>query len=326
MLVLPPKPRKLSGDKAMTYLLPTSLEAALECLDATPSAESLDTEARIGSPATIIAGATDYYPSLGSPSIRTLSPGTSAPGDGESAGAILDITRISELGSIERDGDHWRIGALVTWSDLASATLPPAFAGLQQAATQIGSVQIQNVGTLAGNVCNASPAADGVPPLLSLGAKVELRSVSETRQVPLEEFILGNRSTERRPDELVTAVLAPHPCSGTIGSFEKLGARAYLAISIVMVAAVAEIDKEGTIRSARVALGACSEVAQRLPELEADLVGVSIDNLGEGDLIEPRHLTPLSPIDDVRASAAYRMSVTPRLIARALSGCQQVGA
>ncbi len=319
MLVLPPKPRKLPGDKAMTYLLPTSLEAALESLGTAASAGSLDTGSldtgsgdagsSVGSQPTIIAGATDYYPSLG--------------GD-EPAGDILDITRISELGSIKRVGDHWRIGALVTWSDMASASLPPAFSGLQQASTQSGSFQIQNVGTLIGNVCNASPAADGVPPLLTLGANVELRSVNETRQVPLEEFILGNRSTARRPDEMVTAVLIPDPSSKAVGGFVKLGARAYLAISIVMVAAVAEIDQDGIIRSARLTVGACSEVAQRLPELEADLVGVPVAGLKDGAVVEPRHLTPLSPIDDLRASAAYRMSVTPRLIARTLAGCQKV--
>ncbi len=281
----------------MSYWLPTSIEAALSLLESAP---------------TIVAGATDYYPQLG---------------PGQTTGDVLDLSRVRELRSIDRDGDNWRIGALATWSDLSPAGFPAAFRGLQQAAVQIGSVQIQNVGTVVGNICNASPAADGVPPLLTLGAKVELRSLHQTRVVPVDKFILGNRRTVRRPDELVTALLVPNTPSvmsesGMVGSFEKLGSRAYLAISIVMVAAVADIDEDGVIRSVRIAVGACSEVAQRLPDLERDLVGVVLSQLGTGFIIGDNHLAPLSPIDDVRASAAYRMSVAPRLIARALTSCQ----
>ncbi len=295
----------------MSYLLPTSIEAALSLLDSTSASE--------GAP-TIVAGATDYYPQLDHATVGS-----------QPAEAILDITGVNELRSIQRDGDLWRIGALATWSDLTSddlslAGLPAAFRGLQQAAVQIGSVQIQNVGTVVGNICNASPAADGVPPLLALGAKVELQSVSQTRVVPLHEFILGNRRTVRQPDELVTAILIPNPPivgeNVMVGSFVKLGTRAYLAISIVMVAALADIDEDGIIRSAQIAVGACSEVAQRLPDLEHDLVGVSLSHLGTGFVIGEHHLAPLSPIDDVRATAAYRMSVTPRLIARALASCR----
>ncbi len=290
----------------MSYLLPTSIEAALSSLDSAPKNERAPT---------IVAGATDYYPQLG----HTMA-------ENQPTEDILDITRLSELRSIQQDGDHWRIGALVTWADVSRADLPPAFAGLQHAATQIGSVQIQNVATIVGNVCNASPAADGVPPLLTLGAKVELRALAQTRLVPLEEFVLGNRRTARQPNELITAILVPTPSRGMVGSFEKLGARAYLAISIAMVAAVADIDEDGTINSAQIAVGACSEVAQRLPDLEHDLVGVQVSKLGTDFIVGDNHLGPLSPISDVRASAAYRMSVTPRLIARALFACQTAAA
>lgn len=293
----------------MSYLLPTSIEAALHSLEGALSSSDRSTRSDLTiGPPTILAGATDYYPQRGNQA---------------SVEHILDLSRVHELRSIDRNGDDWRIGALTTWSDItASQVLPPAFRGLQQAAGQIGSVQIQNVGTVIGNICNASPAADGVPPLLTLGAKVELRSLRQTRLVPLNEFVLGNRQTARRADELVSAVLIPDTPVGTIGSFEKLGTRAYLAISIVMVAALADIDEAGVIRSARIAVGACSEVAQRLPDLEQDLVGVGLTQLGSGFTIEVHHLAPLSPIDDVRASAAYRTTVTPRLIARALADCQ----
>ncbi len=277
----------------MTYLLPTTVESAVDALAAGQS--------------TVVAGATDHYPALA---------GGAAP-----ARDVVDITAIDELRGVARDGDRWRIGALATWTDIARADLPAGFAGLQRAATQIGGVQIQNVASLAGNICNASPAADGVPPLLTLDASVELRSARSTRFLPLHAFVLGNRVTARQPDELLVSVLVPEPSAGAVGAFEKLGARAYQVISIVMVAALADIGADGTIRSARLAVGACSPVAVRLTDLECDLAGLAIDDQLAGR-ITPEHLAPLSPIDDVRGTAEYRLTVTPRLIARALRSCQ----
>lgn len=278
----------------MTYLLPTTVESALETL--------ADGES------TIVAGATDYYPALVGRAPRH---------------PVVDITGLTDLRGITSNGNGWRIGSLTTWTDVIRADLPAAFAGLKNAASQVGGVQIQNVASVAGNVCNASPAADGVPPLLALDASIELKSAQATRVLDVGEFILGNRSTARRADEMVTAVLVPHPPEGAVGSFEKLGTRAYLVISIVMVAAVAEIDAAGTIQSARVAVGACSPVAQRLTDLERDVIGTSIHDPLENS-ITAEHLAPLSPISDVRATAAYRLTVTPTLIARALRACGEV--
>src|SRR3546814_6955346 len=120
---------------------------------------------------------------------------------------ILDITALAGQRAIDEGDDGFRIGALTTWSDLLRRPLPPAFAALKQAAREVGGVQIQNAGTLAGNLCNASPAADGVPPLLALEAEVELASRDGLRRLALDAFILGNRKTARRPDELVTAII-----------------------------------------------------------------------------------------------------------------------
>lgn len=278
----------------MTYLLPRTIESALETLaDREP---------------TIVAGATDYYPALGRR---------------EATGDIIDISRLDDLRGISRRHDHWRFGSLTTWTDVVRADLPEAFAGLQAAASEVGGKQIQNVASMAGNVCNASPAADGVPPLLTLDADIELRSATQTRVMPIGDFILGNRSTDRQPDELVTAILVPTPPDRVVGGFEKLGARVYLVISIVMAAALADIDPHGTIRSARIAVGACSPVARRLTKLEHDLIGSSIHDPIENSIGED-HLAVLSPIDDVRASAAYRTAVTPVLIAKALRACAEV--
>ena len=115
---------------------------------------------------TVVAGCTDYYCQ---PKRQPLED------------AILDITGISEArGIVDADGD-FRLGALTTWSEIAGAELPPQFDALKEAARQIGGVQIQNTGTIGGNLCNASPAADGVPPLLALDAHVELRSAAGAR-------------------------------------------------------------------------------------------------------------------------------------------------
>lgn len=271
------------------YLRPRNLDEALAALQAKPSV--------------VLAGGTDFYPARVG---RPLSDD------------VLDITALAALKRIERDGRGWRIGALVSWTDLIRAPLPSTFDGLKQAAREVGGVQIQNAGTLCGNICNASPAADSVPVLLALDATVELASARARRELPLAEFILGNRKTALRPDELVIAILVPSCVDGTRSRFLKLGTRKYLVISIVMVAAVIEPSSTGKIAAARLAVGACSATAQRLPVLEAALVGRPID--GElGRVVEPSHIAPLQPIDDIRATADYRRDASLTLLRRILS-------
>jgi CO/xanthine dehydrogenase FAD-binding subunit len=253
---------------------------------------------------TILAGGTDYYPA------RVERP---------LAEDVLDITGLTALHGIEEAGDELRIGAGVTWSELIATRLPRCFDGLKQAAREVGGRQIQNAGTLAGNICNASPAADGIPPLLTLDARVELQSLAGTRALPLAQFVTGNRRTRRRPDELVTAILVRPPAGPARSRFLKLGARKYLVISIVMVAALIEEAENGTVAAARIAVGACSAVAQRLPELEAALVGRRLEPR-LGSAVEPHHVAALTPIDDIRGPAAYRrdaaLILTRRLLAQ----------
>jgi CO/xanthine dehydrogenase FAD-binding subunit len=127
--------------------------------------------------------------------------------------------------------------------------------------------------------------------------------------------VLGNRRTARRPDELVTAIRVRRPEGPARSAFRKLGARRYLVISIVMVAAVATFDAAGRIAAARVAVGACSPVPVRLGALEARLVGRHPDPA----LVEPADLDPLTPIDDVRGTAAYRRDAALTLVRRAVA-------
>lgn len=253
----------------------------------------------------VLAGGTDVFPALG---------------DALLSGNVIDITRVEGLAGIRIDGDHFRIGAATTWSEVARAPLPGCFDGLKAAAREIGSIQIQNRATIGGNICNASPAADSVPPLLTLDAEVELVSVRGRRQIALADFIEGNRRTARAADELLTAVLVPADAARFATAFAKLGARRYLVISIAMVAVALDIGADRLIRRARVAVGACSAVARRLPALESSLVGAVADR-GLADRVEPSHLAPLSPIDDIRASSAYRRDAGCTLVARTLAAC-----
>jgi CO/xanthine dehydrogenase FAD-binding subunit len=253
----------------------------------------------------VLAGGTDFYPAYVDAVVRDN---------------VLDISRIESLAGITRTDRHWRIGASTTWTDVIQADFPAAFDGLKEAAREVGGEQIQNAGTLAGNLCNASPAADGVPPLLTLDAIVELSSTKGVREIPLSAFIRGNRQTAIRADELMTAIIIPRDRDDARTRFLKLGARKYLVISIVMVAALVDVSTSGEIQDARVAVGSCSGVAQRLLSLERALLGqpVSIDL---SLFVERQHLSLLSPINDVRASAGYRLDAAEELVRRALADC-----
>ena len=270
------------------YLRPTDLNDALGALKRGPLA--------------VIAGGTDFFPARVERAPRE---------------DILDISGLSELRRIKIMPRYVRIGAGVTWSDLINVDLPASFDGLKLAAREIGGIQIQNTATLVGNVCNASPAADSLPNLLALDAEVELASLEGRRQMPIGEFVTGNRKTSRRSDELVTGLLVPNAGAGARSDFLKLGGRKYLIISIVMIAIVIEAA-QGMVERARVAVGACSEIARRLPALEAALLGQRFDASLSG-AVEPAHLAHLSPIDDLRASAAYRRGAALVLLRRSLS-------
>lgn len=252
---------------------------------------------------TLLAGGTDHYP---------------ARVDRITDDDILDLTAVAGLRGIAERPDHWRLGALTTWSDLAEADLPPLFDGYRRAAREVGGRQVQNTGTLGGNLCNASPAADGTPNLLALDARVELASEAGRRELGIADFVLGNRRTARRPDEIVTALIVPKPAGETRTAFLKLGARRYLVISIVMVAARLDIAG-GRIVRAGIAVGACSAVPQRLPALEARLVGQSATSRLR-DLVAADDIAGLTPLDDVRGSAAYRRAAACTLLRDALDG------
>ena len=258
---------------------------------------------------TLLAGGTDLYPAH---------VGRAIPGP------ILDLGGLRELRGIAVDGvggrQALRIGALTTWSDLVRASLPTAFEGLRMAAREVGGVQIQNQGTIGGNLCNASPAADGVTALLALDASVELASSGGTRTLPLAAFVLGNRRTALRSDELMTAVIVPARSSAARSLFLKLGHRRYLVISIAMAGVALDVGPDGRIDHCAVAVGACSAAALRLQALERRVCGLRATELAArcDALLADEVFAPLAPIDDVRGTAAYRRDAARELVSRGL--------
>ncbi len=279
-------------ERLMRYFRPTSLAEALAI--------------RAEHDVTILAGGTDVYP------VRTARRAWGDPTHKD----VLDITAVPGLRGITEETGGWRLGAMTTWSDLAMASLPPLFDGYRRAAREVGGIQVQNLGTVAGNIVTASPAGDGIPNLMALDAQVELASRAGTRTLPFAAFATGYRQTALRPDEIVTALIVPK-LDGARSTFLKLGARKYLVISIAMVSAVVAADAEGQITTARIAVGACSAVAKRLTSLEATLAGVPLE--AAAGLVFEGHLAGLNPIDDVRATAAYRLTAAQALVRDALA-------
>ena len=276
----------------MAYALPATIEEALRLRDTGDSV--------------IIAGGTDIYPASVDQAIHEN---------------IIDISRVDGLSAIESNDRNYRIGALITWTQMLEADLPPAFDALKLAAREVGSVQIQNVATVVGNICNASPAADGLPPLLALNAEIEIRSIDNVRIVPLSDFVLGNRETVLKANEMVTAILIPRSVDRDCSNFIKLGARKYLVISIAMVAANISLDANARIEQVKIAVGSCAAVAKRIPALEKSLVGLTKDDFAPNRLTDEHLLTVLSPIDDIRATKPYRLHAARILVTRAIRNC-----
>jgi CO/xanthine dehydrogenase FAD-binding subunit len=271
------------------YLRPTTLPEAVSALAVRPYA--------------VLAGGTDFYPARVG---RTV---------GED---VLDISHIGELRGLREDNEAWHIGALATWTDLINTPLPGYFEGLKLAARELGGVQIQNTGTIAGNVCNASPAADGVPALLALDARVNLAGPDGVRSVALADFLIANRKTARTATELVTGIYVPKWPAGTRADFCKLGSRKYLVISIAMVSVVLAVDAKGVISRCGIAVGACSAVAKRLPPLEAKLTGKPL-SAALAELVSAADLQGLSPIADVRGTPEYRLDAVQTLLKRSIA-------
>ncbi|NOR41051.1 MAG: xanthine dehydrogenase family protein subunit M [Gammaproteobacteria bacterium] len=259
--------------------------------------------------ATIVAGGTD------------LTPQTEA-GVRQFAATLINIQRIEEMRGISLANGSYRIGGLTTVTEiLESETLAADVPVLVEAADHFASPQIRNASSLAGNLCNASPAGDMCIPLLLLDAKLELVSWANDsvfiRTVALSDFFIGPGKTVLQAGELLTAIEFNKPCAGFTATFQKSGPRPALEISIVSMG-VAGVLKDGVLTGARVAIGAVAPIPLRATATEAVLEDQTLSE----DIIKKAVEAvqqEVTPIDDVRASAWYRKHLTGVYIRRALS-------
>ncbi|MFC5176188.1 FAD binding domain-containing protein [Nocardioides taihuensis] len=271
----------------------TSLDDALERLE------------RLGPDARVLAGGTDVMIQLHGGQI--------------SARELVHIEGIPGLAELTAEESGLSLGAMVTHENIWRHPVAAGYASLSEAARQVGGWQTQTLGTVVGNVVNASPAADLVPGLLVHDAVLHLAKRGSERTVPIGEFILGRRQTAREAEELVTRITTGPLPAGTAEAFVKVGRRRAMEVSILAVAARLTIDpSSGTITDARVAVGAASAVPYRAVDAERLLVGA---HPGDEVFREAGRaaLDGADPIDDVRASRRYRLTVLPRAVERALA-------
>ena len=277
-------------------------------VDAGSLAEALDTLHEEGPEVTILAGGTDLMVQY----IRgDIHPAT-----------FLHVRRLEELKRIV-SGATTEIGAVTThWQIASNARLRASHPALAEAAATVGGRQTQNVGTLAGNVVNASPAADLMPVLLVSDAIVSLNSASGARELPIADFVIGRRATRRKLDELVTK-LSLEPVGARTGEiYLKIGRRGAMEVAIVGLAARLTFDQSGSVSQARVAVCSVAPTALRVPDAEQRLLGSKLD---EGTIIEAGELLrrAATPIDDSRATAAYRSRLLAPLLRRAVLECRK---
>ncbi len=217
--------------------------------------------------------------------------------------ALINLNEVEELRGWSRDNGSLRLGAGMTYTE-CRRSLADVLPALAEASRTVGSPQIQNRGTVGGNLGTASPAGDSLPPLLVEQADVELASVNGSRRVPLEEFLLGPKQTALAPDELIVAVHV-HP-SGARQTFMKVGPRNAMVIAIASLALAVDRERE----EIRVAFGSAGPVPR--------LVTAALE---EADELPERVVAAASPIDDVRGTASYRRHALRVLTRRALERC-----
>jgi carbon-monoxide dehydrogenase medium subunit len=235
------------------------------------------------------------------------------------ANAVVYLGRVAELARIEDDpAMGLRIGAAAPLRDIE---LHPAvrerYPALERGTAEIGSVQIRNLATLGGNVCNASPSADTSPALLAYDAAVEIAGGEGTRRLSIDEFWTGPGRTRLRAGEIVTAICLPPPPAGLRSFYCKLAVRKAMDLAMVGVSITA-VPRNGGLERVRIALGACAPICRRAGEAEALATGGDLrpDRI---DAAAAAAVTATAPIDDHRASASYRREMVRVLTRRGLN-------
>jgi len=280
-------------DDAVHVLIPDRLDQALAD--------------RAAGPCTILAGGTDL--------MAAFNAGLPVPD------RVLDVSCLQELRGIEVTAAGVRIGSATSYSDLIdSPDVTRIWPAMAEAARLVGAPAVQNMGTVGGNLANASPGADLVPALAALAGVVVLVSRQGERRVPVTEFYRGYRDCDCRPDELIAAVDLPTPAPDLRQAFFKAGTRRAQSIARVNLAACARIDGQGSLRDVRLVAGSVAPTIALLPRTTAWLEGRAISAPNLADEAAALAADEITPIDDVRASAAYRRTVLGNLVARFLRG------
>jgi carbon-monoxide dehydrogenase medium subunit len=231
---------------------------------------------------------------------------------------VVDLNEIPELNYITEDEGYIKIGATTTHTQVVSDPLIYELPALYDAVSRIGSSQIRNRGTITGNICNASPAADTAPPLLVHDAEIVIKSLDDERIMPLEDLFAGPKINSLEPNELLTEIRVPMPNGGTASSFKRIGRRKAFTLSIVSAAAFIRMEGK-TCVDANLAFGSVAETPIRAPDAEALLIDSELDEEAIEEASKIVYET-VKPITDVRGTAEYRKDMCPVLMKRAIAG------
>jgi aerobic carbon-monoxide dehydrogenase medium subunit len=272
--------------------------------DPTTLADASGLLARFGAKASLLAGGTDLLVEI-KEAIRRPD-------------VVIDLKRIPAMAALSFDSTGGlRFGALVTAREIElSPEIGLYYPGLQQAVIELGSIQVRNRATVVGNICRASPSADTLPPLIADGASAHLYCAAGERVVPIEAFFTGPGKTVLRGDEIVTAISAPAPASGTGRAYIKHGRRKAMELATVGVAVSVTMDGD-TCRDIRIALGAVAPTPIRALAAETALRGQLINEASLA-LAAEAAMQAATPISNVRATAAYRREMVGVLTKRAI--------
>ncbi|MGO9738765.1 MAG: FAD binding domain-containing protein [Desulfomonilaceae bacterium] len=274
------------------YLRPHSLDECLAVL------------ATHGDESAILAGGTDLMISFRS--------GSRTPR------FVLDISRLSEIRSVEQHAEVIKIGAILTYSELiAHPLIVKTFPALSAAMSCVGSLQIRNVGTLGGNIANSSPAADSIPPMMIHDAQVMIQKVNSVRIEKLERLIVGPYSNTLEPDELITGIILKPVETAYKQSYRRIARRKSLSIARVNMAVSAKLDAEGLIEDVRISVGSVAPTPLRIKKVEDSLIGLKPESkfIKETGELVARHIVDLV---GVRHSTEYKRPAIAGLVIKCL--------
>jgi len=261
--------------------------------------------------ARVLAGGTDLIPQMreGRRKVET----------------VIDLKRIGECIGIEALADgRMAIGAAASATAVArDARIRRDYPGIAAAALLIGSYQVQNRASLGGNICNAAPSADAVPPLIAHGARAEIAGSAGLREIPLEEIFAGPGRTHLAPGEVLTRILLPPVAARSASHYLRFTPRREMDIAIAGVGGFIVLDEAGAVTQARIALASVAPKPIRAPSAEAALIGASLDDATIHAAGEAAR-GDASPISDTRGSADYRRELVAVLTRRVLTHCRQL--